>query len=163
MKTDSTKKENINGRPPKFKEPSRPITVTLPERTLQKLTTINIDRAQAIVKCVEIAAGNEPTRQKPVEVVEVASGKAIILVGPNNSLKKIRWLRLVEVAPARYLLTIPTGTPIESLEVAILDIIENLSDKEEKERPLLESLRQLISRLRRNETVSKSELLFVSI
>ena len=33
-------------------------------------------------------------------------------------LKRIPFLKLIEIAPARYLLTIPSGTAVESLEVA---------------------------------------------
>src|SRR5690606_34115626 len=40
------------GRPPKFREPSGPVTVTLPNRTLAQLRRIDADRAKAIVKAV---------------------------------------------------------------------------------------------------------------
>ena len=36
------------GRPAKFAEPSRPVTVTLPERVLQLLAAVDADRAKAI-------------------------------------------------------------------------------------------------------------------
>jgi hypothetical protein len=163
MNARSTAKKNAGGRPRKFAEPSHPITVTLPENTLAKLSALDPDRAKAIVKCADMAAGGNRTGQEPINVVEVAPGKAIILVGPSNSLKRIKWLRMVQVAPFRYLLTIPTGTPVESLEVAILDTLENLSGEEATERPLLESLKHLISHQRRKATISKNELLFIDI
>ena len=43
-------KKNGGGRPPKFDEPSRPITLTLPESTLEGLRQIDADRGQAVVK-----------------------------------------------------------------------------------------------------------------
>src|SRR5262245_21906986 len=95
------------GRPPKFSESRRPVTVTLPESTLARLTAINPDRARAIVKAVGTAVAVSGKHQKQVEVVEVSPGVGIILVGPSRYLKRIKWLRLVEVAPMRYLLTIP--------------------------------------------------------
>jgi hypothetical protein len=43
------------GRRPKFRGPRRPVTVTLPERTLATLAAIDADRARAIVKVTETA------------------------------------------------------------------------------------------------------------
>jgi len=150
------------GRPKKFCEASRPVTVTLPERTLRQLSSINEDRAQAIAMATEIVAGVATHSKKPVEVVEVSKGKAIIIVGPSKMLRKIPWLHLVEIAPARFLLSIPTGTPVESLEVAIMDLLEDVPAEESEERALLEELRKCMSHQRRGETMSKGELLFIN-
>ena len=51
-------------------------------------------------------------------------GVGIILVGVSRCLRQIPWLRLVEVAPARFLLSIPSGTPVELLEIALDDLRE---------------------------------------
>ncbi len=159
----STSKKSGAGRPKKFAESSHPVTVTLPERTLRQLCNINADRAQAIVKAVEIVAGSATHPMKPVEIVEVTPGKAIIVVGPSKSLRKIAWLRLVEITPVRYLLSLPSGTPIESLEIAILDLLETLSPEEKEDRALLEALRNYITHQRRGEMISKGELLFIDL
>lgn len=95
---------------------------------------------------------SEPgTMSEPVKLVEIEPGMAIIVVGPNTSLQKIPWLKLVEIAPAHYLLSTPIGTSHETLEVAILDLIENLGDENEYERRLLEELRRRLSHLRREK------------
>ena len=114
------------GRPPKFQEPRRPVTVTLPESTLAKLAAINPDRAQAIVKATHAAMPRKANGHKRVELVEVMPGLGVLIVGPSRYLQKIKWLRLVELAPMRYLLVVPSGTAIDSLEVAIIDLLENL-------------------------------------
>lgn len=149
------------GRPPKFDEPRRPITLTLPERTLRQLAAIDADRARAIVKVADAVVRKDTSRAKPVEIVEVAPGKGIILVGPSRCLREIPWLRLAEIAPTRYLLTITPGTAIESLEVALHDLVEELPAHEEHERSILEHLLALLRRLRRDEMISKAEMLFV--
>lgn len=113
------------GRSPKSDEARRPVTVTLPERTLQQLAAIDPDRARAIVKLADMATGGGNGPMKPVEVVKIAPDRAIILVGPSRALKRIRGLRLVEVAPARFLLTVPSGTPVESFEISLMDLIES--------------------------------------
>src|SRR5215813_2963652 len=109
-----SKTKNKNGRPPKFPEARRPVTVTLPESTLVRLASIDPDRARAIVKLTDAATADHAKR-KPVELVEVSPGLCVILVGPSKLLQKIRWLRLVEVAPMRFLLTIPLGALVDSL------------------------------------------------
>jgi hypothetical protein len=147
------------GRPPKFQEPRRPITVTLPETTLARLAACDPDRAKAIVKVTNAALS--PTGRKPIELVEVMPGLSIIIVGPSRYLQKIRWLRLIEVAPSRFLLTIPTGTVVDSLELAVVDMVQNLKPSEEWEKSLLEALRDLMRHVRLAGKVSKAEILFV--
>jgi hypothetical protein len=149
------------GRPPKFKEPRRPITVTLPENTLARLAAIHSDRAQAIVKAAEAAMPRDAKTHKRVELVEVMPGLGIILVGPSRYLQKIKWLRLVELAPMRFLLIIPSGTPIDSLEVAIIDLLENLEPHEDWEKSILQQLRDLMRHLRLGGKLFKAELLFI--
>jgi hypothetical protein len=149
------------GRPPKFQEPRRPITVTLPESTLAKLAAINPDRAQAIVKATDATMPRDASGHKQVELVEVLPGLGVIIVGPSRYLQKIKWLRLVEVAPMRYLLVVPSGTAIDSLEVAIIDLLENLEQGEEWEKATLEQLRDMMRSLRLGGKLSKAELLFI--
>ena len=149
------------GRPPKFQEPRRPITVTLPESVLAQLAAIDPDRAQAIVKATKAAMPLDAKRRKPVELVEVLPGLSIIVVGPSRYLQKLNWLRLVELAPLRFLLTIPSGTAVESLELAVIDLLQGLKSYEDWEKSLLEALRDLMRHLRVEDKLSKAELLFV--
>jgi len=147
------------GRPPKFAEASRPVTVTLPESTLQSLTVVDPARARAIVKVTE-AAVREPPRPL-VEVVEVGPDMGIIVVGSSQYLRQIPWLRLVEVAPSRFLLAVPTGTAVDSIELALHDLVAMLPPDASRERSLLEALQQLFRDMRRRHTVSKGEMLFI--
>jgi hypothetical protein len=152
---------HAGGRPPKFDEPRRPVTMTLPERTLARLATVDADRASAIVKLVDRALPTQESRGKLVELVEVAPGSAIILVVPSRCLRRIPFLKLAEVTPGRHLLTIDPGTSIESLEVATLDLLEGLPPIEDYERKILEELRQLIGASRRKRSIRKFEMLYV--
>ena len=149
------------GRPPKFQEPRRPVTVTLPENTLAQLAAIDPDRAKAIVKATKAAMPLNEKRRYPVELVEVLPGKSIIVIGPSRYLKKIRWLRMVELAPLRFLLAIPSGTAVDALELAIIDLLQDLKRHEDGERSLLEALKDLMHNLRVQNKLSKAELLFV--
>ncbi|MBU1693397.1 MAG: hypothetical protein KJ726_07670 [Verrucomicrobia bacterium] len=154
-------KKNVGGRPPKFHETRRPVTVTLPERILSALETVDKDRARAIVRVTETVTGTDNKRFKPVELVEVLPGRAIILVGPCAPLRQVQGLNLVEITPVRYLLTIPPGTPMESLEVSILDVMESTPNLDERERAILVELRDLLATHRRESKMTKGTMLFL--
>ena len=134
------------GRPPKFRGPRRPVTVTLPERTLTLLDAVHRDRARAIVRVTDALAADTPESWL-VDVVEVLPGLGIILVGPSRLLPNISWLRLIELTPTRYLLSIPSGTPVESLEVALQDLLEASTPDDVRERTILERLGGLVRML----------------
>jgi len=155
------KKRLSSGRPPKFEEARRPITVTLPERTLRQLEVINADRAKAIVKVTEAALGFKFSKKPLVDVIEAYPGQAMIIVGPSKRLRGIDFLNLVEIAPARFLLVIPTGTAIESLELAIGDLLEHVSPDEAYEHELLTELHKVLRHRRRQQDVTKAEILLL--
>ncbi len=156
------KQRHAGGRPPKFKEPSRPITVTLPERTLDLLATIDGDRARAIVKSANAAMPEGKRGHRAIEVVTVLPGAGIILVGPSHYLRKISWLRLVEVAPQRFLLVLPSNTPPDSLEIELIDLLDDIPESETSERTMIKELQLHLRSFRRGHKVSKAEILFVS-
>jgi hypothetical protein len=156
----STRSTSKAGRPPKFHGARRPITVTLPEQTLDLLAAIDSDRARAIVKATAAAFSLDDQRQKPVELVQIAPGWAIVTIGPSRLLAGVPWLRLVELAPTRFLLSVPTGTSVDSLELAIIELLEN-ADADDRERAMLDQLRDLVRRVRRRGDFSKAEILLV--
>ena len=64
-----------------------------------------------------------------------ASGSSWL--GQADSSRKTPWLRLIELTPTRYLLSIPSGTPVESLEVALHDLLEVSIPDDVRERTIL--------------------------
>jgi hypothetical protein len=159
LKSNPDAPRGTSGRPRKFREPSRPITVTLPESVLDRLAALSPDRARAIVKAVEAVA---PPPQEPVELVEAMPGLGMILLGPSARLQSIKWLRLVELSPLRFLLVLPSGTSVDSLEVTLVDLLEGINS-DDPERPMLERLRELIRGARKDGKLSKAELLFLEL
>jgi hypothetical protein len=140
------------------------VTVTLPDRTLDHLGRIDDDRAKAIVRAVDAVVGGSRGAQSPhVEVIEMAPGTGIVVIPPNRSLRTIPWLKMIEVAPARYLLTIVSGTPIEKVEIALMDLIEDAKHSAPEDVPMLETLREKIGQLRRGERISMAEILCVAM
>ncbi len=156
-------RKNSGGRPPKFPEPRYPVTMTLPKRILDQLAEIDTDRTRAVVKVTEAVAGTGSGRFKPVELINMAPGKSLIVVGPSKALRSISWLKLIEITPARFLLTVPSGTSIEALEVALRDLVthpELLKNKHGN--TVLHELLELIGRQRRAQRLSKAEILIIN-
>ena len=158
----SRSEKHRGGRPAKFAEPSRPVTVTLPERVLRLLTAVDSDRAKAITKLADFSLAMNGKPLKPVATVKIADGRAILLVNYSEQLKRLPWLRLIEVAPARHLISIRSGTSIESMELAIHDLLEDLPAGKSFERDTLKALMNIIRESRRTNTTLKEEILFIA-
>lgn len=150
------------GRPRKFTEPSRVVTLTLPERTLELLGRVDEDRARAIVHAVD-TMGIAPEPAPEVELINVAPGIALVAVPDNDILACLPGIRTIRVAPNKHLLTIDPGTPVEKVEVALIDKAERGDVSSPRDMRLLESLRREIGKLRRSARLSKAELLFVAV
>lgn len=162
--TSTTIRKPAGGRPPKFTESRRPVTVTLPDRILRSLAEVSRDRAKAIVKCVEAVAGAGVSGDRAVELVEVLPGKAIIVVKAGRELfEKIDWLRLVEIAPARHILVLPAGVPVERLEVELRDLIDGLPATATAERSVLERCWSILVAQRRKKSIYKAEFMLVDV
>lgn len=149
-----------SGRPPKFDEPSRPVTLTLPESTLRELEHVDPDRGRAIVKLTKSALGNEGAAPPLVEILEMTANTGLIVIGRSDALRQIPFLHAVEVAPGRYLLALDSGHDFKSLEIAINDVLEAAPEHEKRERELIVQLLQHIKRLRKTERLSMAQILF---
>ena len=161
MKTN-TREIGRGGRPAKFDEPSRPVTITLPDRILDRLAEIDGDRAKAVVKAVEAAlggAGDAPA--EPVRKLRIAKDESLLVVARSRLLASIPWIRMVEIAPGRHLLSLRDGVPIEKLEVTLEDLLDSNPDAGEAERNVLRTLLSRIRAPRRNQAVRKEEILVV--
>lgn len=147
------------GRPPKFREERRPITVTLPTRILETLRKVDPDRARAIVK-VTNAADPALTGRQPVEIIGVAPGSSLIVVVKNRALESVNGVRLVEIAPARYLITVQKNLSLESLEVQLQDKFEGTTNREDRD--FLADLLFQLRRHRRLESIAREDILIIS-
>lgn len=146
---------------PKADEPKMVVTIALPEKTVRLLETYDQDLTQAIVKLTDRAASKAFPTGSSFEIVKIAPHKSVFIVGSDTHLSKIRWLNLVEIAPGRNLIAIPSGTSLELLEVAVLEVIENLHSDEYMEKTLLKEFRKYVGRLRRYKKMSTVEILLV--
>ena len=156
-------KRSASGRPPKFDEPSRPVTVTLPESVLVGLGQVHQDRGRAIKLVTERALSHTTQAIPLVEIVKVKENTGVIIIGPSRVLDRIPFLHLVEVSPGRFLLAMDPGNDYKNLELAVRDLFDSLEADEERERELLHRLLDQIRELRQTERMSMAEILFVSL
>ena len=160
--TTEPNRKHPGGRPPKFSEARRPITLTLPERTLNLLETIDKDRAKAIVKAVDVVTKHN-SKEELVELINVGENTGMIVIAPCHSLQNLDWIKLIQITPSRILISIPSGASTDSIEVGLQDLLDTLPPKEEREKAILSQLLDLIRHVRRKKKISKSEMLFVDL
>lgn len=155
--------KSLVGRPPKFSEPSKPVTITLPVRILDKLRLIGKDRGLAIAKTVDSLVPDGKLQTPLLEIIKVCEGQGLIVIGYSRALARIPGIQLAEISPMRYLISVKSGTSVDSLELAILDLIDHLPASEVAETALLLKLRETLKTIRRNHGAMKAEILFVPI
>jgi hypothetical protein len=95
-----------------------------------------------------------------IEIVTVARDQAVILMGSCRPLARLPRLRPIEIAPGRFLLTIEPGTPTETLEVELSDLLD-ASETSAEDRAALGELLRILRTARRERSISKAEILFV--
>ncbi len=150
------------GRPVKFDEPSRHVTLTLPVRILERLSAIDGDRAKAIVKAVEAALGGAGVPPELVHELRIDESETLLTVADNRLLRSIPWLTMIEIAPGRHLISLKRGASIEKLEVALGDLLdEDHPDASPAERATLERLLDSLRKPRRSQALRTEEILVI--
>ena len=100
---------------------------------------------------------------KPAWLVEIGKRRGVILVGHSKRLAGLPWMRLVEVAPGRHLISVRPGTTIESMELALRDLLEEMSGGGDGERVVLEALLGIVRSKRRAKAATMEEILVVTL
>ncbi len=161
MRTKTKRASSKGGRPAKFAEPSRPVTMTLPDRILSRLAEIDGDRAKAVVRAVDAVLG-PPGAAGPVGELPVSPDESLLTVVRCPPLDSLPWLSTVEIAPGRRLLSLHDGIPVEKLEVALQDLLDSpgggVSDAD---RRTLRTLLEHIRTPRRNQAVRAAQILVI--
>ena len=151
------------GRPAKFDEPSRPVTITLPDRILDRLIKINNNHTKNIIKTIKTILTNNtynPTTN-PIKKLHINKNKSLLIVARSPLLASVPWLTMIEIAPGRHLLSLRDGVPIEKLEVTLGDLLDSHPEASEAEKNVLRTLLTRIRTPRRNQAVRKEEILVV--
>lgn len=110
------------GRPRKFGRPARSVALTLPLDVIATLERHDSDLARAIV---HLAARSGPERAAAREAELSRYGRrAVIVVNPSRTLRKIPGVELVPLPSGRALISLdPTLTP-EAFELRLRDALD---------------------------------------
>jgi hypothetical protein len=122
------------------------VTVTLPEDILARLGAVHADVGSAIVQLVEKRTSAKPTPIRSAEVTRYGN-RAVIIVTPGPTLRRLRGVQLVPVGNGRALISLAASTPISSLELQVRDALEKMPLRN-REREGLQSLADILRRSR---------------
>jgi hypothetical protein len=134
------------GRPSKYGRPARAVTVTLPEDVLIRLSAVHADVGSAIVNLVEKSAAVRAVPIRPAEVTRYGN-RAVIVVTPSSTLRRLRGVQLVPVGNGRALISLSSSTSISSLELQVRDALERMAPQN-REREGLQMLADILRRSR---------------
>jgi hypothetical protein len=109
------------GRPRKFTLPSRPITLTLPERVIDALGALDRDLSRAVVRLAQPELGKRP--HPPAELATFGR-RSVIVVNPSRTLEQQPGVALVHLPDGRALISFDQSTTIAGLELMIADVLE---------------------------------------
>jgi hypothetical protein len=137
------------GRPRKFIGPSRPVTLTLPERVIDALTAVDADLSRAIVRLAQPVLNGRP--HAPAELVTFGR-HSVIAVQPSKTLEKRTGVNLLHLPDGRALISFDRSMTIPGLELLIADAIEDRT-LPKADRAIFEAVAEILTSSRRSENV----------
>lgn len=137
------------GRPRKFAEPSRAVTLTLPESVIEALETIDRDLSRAVVRLASPAVARQP--HPPAEVVPFGR-RAVIVVNPTKTLEQRTGVVLVPIPDGRALISFDGTMTAAQLELLIQDALDQ-HDLPDDDAVVFEGIRDALRDARRSAGV----------
>jgi hypothetical protein len=136
------------GRPRKFAEASRAVTLTLPESVIATLSAMHHDLSQAIVHLARRAVGKN---RKAADLL-VFGRRAVITVRPTPALERAG-LQLVPLPDGRALIAFEDPTELSTLQLTIADALEDRA-MTAGDRAVYEHLSDILREARQSRDVS---------
>lgn len=138
------------GRPRKFAEPTRVVSLTLPESLIASLSNVHADLGMAVASLVRRDAIAAP---RPSAELVVFGRRAVISVRPTAALERRLGVELVPLADGRALIALETPVTLAELELRIADTLED-DTLQADEREVFETLRGILRDARRSSDVT---------
>jgi hypothetical protein len=138
------------GRPRKFTEPSRAVTLTLPEHVIAALSDIDHDLSRAVVRLAQPQVARQP--HPPAELATFGRN-AVIVVNPTRTLEDRTGALLIPLSDGRALISFDEPITIARLELSIRDVLEDPKLTEEDKR-IFTSIADILKAARRSRTVT---------
>ena len=139
------------GRPRKFDEPTRVVSLTLPESLIASLADVHSDLGLAVARLASQQV--EVKAPRPSAELVVFGKRAVISVRPTDALERRLGVDLVPLADGRALIALDTPVSLADLELRIADSIEDGALSAD-ERELFETLRDILRDARRSSDVA---------
>lgn len=145
------------GRPRKFNEPSRAVTLTLPEAVIERLAAIDRDLSRAVAEVVGRPAASSGRRaastgRRSAEL-SVFGDHAVITVTPTRALERRAGIDLVPLPDGRALISFDQPTTISDLELLLCDALDDRTLLDE-DRHVFEGIAAILKEARRSEDVA---------
>jgi hypothetical protein len=138
------------GRPRKFSEASRTVTLTLPESVISTLLALHHDLSQAIVGLTRRTKARK--NRKGADLL-VFGRRAVITVRPTPSLELRAGVQLVPLPDGRALISFDDVDSLPALQLSIADALDDPS-MTDADRSVYESLSDILREARRSSDVS---------
>ena len=137
------------GRPRKFAQPSRAVTLTLPETVIEALESIDRDLSRAIVRIVQAEATKHA---HPAAELVTFGRRAVIVVNPTRTLEQRTGVVLIPCSDGRALISFDGSMTPARLELLIQDALDE-HDLPEDDGRVFESIRDVLKETRRSMSV----------
>jgi len=137
------------GRPRKFAQPSRAVTLTLPEIVIDALEAIDSDLSRAVVRLAQPEAAKRP---HPAAELVTFGRRAVIVVNPTRTLERRTGVVLVPFSDGRALISFDGTMTPAGLELLIQDALDD-HDLPDEDGRVFESIRDVLKEVRRSARV----------
>jgi hypothetical protein len=141
------------GRPRKFMQPSRAVTLTLPENVIAALEAVDNDLSRAVVR---VSQREMTKRPHPAAELAVFGRFAVIVVNPTRTLEQRTGVLLVPLSDGRALISFDETMTAARLELKIEDELEDRALPSE-DALVFASIRELLRETRRSKSVSLTQ------
>jgi hypothetical protein len=137
------------GRPRKFAEPSRAVTVTLPESALARLAGLDDDLSLAIVRLLDREQSVPP---RPPAELATFGRRAVITVRPTPALERRVGLDVIPMPDGRALISFDQPNTIADLELTLNDALDERHLSRD-EREVFEAIGAILKEARRSSDI----------
>ena len=148
--------EPRRGRPRKFAEPSRAVTLTLPDHIIDELGKVDADISRAIVRVTErtrrLRSSSAPGASPVAELARFGR-HAVILVAPSPALAQVPGVELVPMPDGRALIAIERARTIADLELMLEDALDG-EQLSKIDQATFRSVLSILREARRSKVVS---------
>lgn len=138
------------GRPRKFIEPSKAVTLTLPLSVIEALTAIDADLSRAVVRLAQPEMARRP--HEPAELATFG-GRAVIVITPSRVLERRTGVGLVPLPDGRALISFDQPITVAALELRLDDALEDAA-LPAADRAVFQGVARILKEARRSRQVT---------